>query len=88
MKTLGAGAAFLALFFLANVVAAGVMAVLMPYAMQLEDGDVFAGIVVGLVAIASALAFLRGATFYLVALLRVQPHPNKGLESGQGRRGG
>lgn len=63
MKTFAAGAVLVLVLILANVVAAGVLAVLGPLALELEGeaARVSAVVLVGLLAVACALAFLRGA---------------------------
>lgn len=80
MKTAAAGALLLALFALAQVVAAGVFAVLGPLALELEDElSQFIGLaVVGGLSVACALAFLKGS-------LRVATDQ---LQCRTGRRGG
>lgn len=91
MKTFTAGAVFLLTLMLANVVAAGVFAVLGPLALELKDdaAGVIAVALIGLVSIGCALLFLKGALalagerFYLV-----RSDPYKGLRFGSGRRGG
>jgi len=68
MKSLAAGAGFLAVLMLANVVAAGVFAVLGPLVLELADGDwqVVAMVLVMLLAIGCALAFLKGCLRFVV----------------------
>lgn len=63
MRALGAGAVVLGGFLLANLVAAGIHAVLMPMVHELattETDLLVAGIVIGCVAVACAVFFLIG----------------------------
>lgn len=91
MKTALAGAAFLLVLIIANVVAAGVFFVLGPLAADLDDGvaRVLGLALVGLGGVACALLFLRGALFCIAERLSaVRSNPHKGLESTEGQRGG
>jgi len=85
MKNLGEGAALVLILVLANVVAGGVFALLGPLALEIADEgmQVAATVLVGVIAVACALVFLRGAVVSFVLA-----NPNKGLESPPGRRGG
>lgn len=91
MKTFLAGAAFLLVLIIANVVAAGVFSVLGPIAAELDDGlaRVLALALVGLLGVACALLFLRGVLFMVAERFSaVQADPKKGLQFTAGRRGG
>lgn len=91
MKTFSAGAAFVAILVLANVVAAGVFAVLGPLATELADetAQIATMALVGVLAVACALLFIKGALFYAAARsFAAHPDPNKGLKSNPAGRGG
>lgn len=62
MNTLLRGAVIVSIFMLANVVAAGVISVLGPHFVGLDDGPlkILAIIVLGILAVGCALAFLKG----------------------------
>jgi len=80
VKTLLQGAIVVAAFVLANVVAAGVMLVLAPHVLALEDGPVklAAVLLLGALAVAVAVIFLKGCIREIADQ----------LQYGQGRRGG
>lgn len=91
MKTFLAGAAFLLVLILANVVAAGVFSLLGPIAADFDDGLawVLALALVGLLAVACSLLFLRGVLFCVVERFSaVRADPKKGLQFDPGQRGG
>lgn len=75
MKTAIAGAAFLAVLMLAHVVAAGVVAVLGPIALELEDegAQLAAVAVVAVLALGCGLAFLKGCLRFLIDQLQSPP---------------
>lgn len=75
MKQLIAGAALVACLAMAQVVAAGVLQVLAPLALEPQDeGAQFVAMVaVGVLAVGCALAFLKGCLRVLIDQLQCRP---------------
>ncbi len=97
MRSFGTGALFVLILMLANVVAAGVFAVLGPIALELADEEarVLAMVIIGLLSVLCAVLFLRGAVVQFAEgygvrrrLFREIADPHKGLQSAAGQRGG
>lgn len=86
MRALASGALVLGALLMANVVAAGVMAVLGPLAARAEDPTAqVAGVaVVGVMAIAAALLFLKGCLRVLIDATTMPGRPARGKGSAHG----
>jgi len=80
MKTVLAGATMVALLILTNVVAAGVLLVLAPHVLALDDGPLKLCVIIGLgvLAVSCAIVFLKGCLREITDHLQYPP----------GRRGG
>lgn len=80
MKTFAAGAGFVLILLMAQVVGAGVFMVLGPLALEIQDEElqIVALGVVGAAAIVAALAFMSGSLRAVVASLQSQPRQRGG----------
>lgn len=86
MRQLGAGALVLGALMMANVVAAGVMQLLGPLALEAQDetAQVVLVSIAGLLAIAAALLFLKGCLRALIDATTMPGRPARGKGSAHG----